>query len=88
MMQSMVRGPLHQVVYCTMSSDVPARLGLKAAALARPEPAPAFSKAGPGQSRQTRLGPGPARLKPRLLADKTFFFSDGRERLGTTVQLI
>ena len=56
-------------------SDVPARLGLKAAALARPEPAPAFSKAGPGQSRQTRLGPGPARLKPRLLAEKTIIFS-------------
>jgi hypothetical protein len=49
------------------SSDVPARLGPKAAALAWPEPAPAFSRAGPSQSRHSRLGPGPARPKPRLL---------------------
>ena len=48
-------------------SDVPARLGLKAPALARLKPALAFSKTEPSQSRHSRLGPGPARLKPRLL---------------------
>ena len=38
-------------------SDVPAQLGPKAAALARPEPAPAFSRAGLSQSRHSWLGP-------------------------------
>jgi hypothetical protein len=45
---------------------VPARLGLKAAALARPEAAWACSIHGPSQSRQRRLGLGLARLGPRL----------------------
>jgi hypothetical protein len=50
------------------SSDVPARLGPKAAALAWPEAALAFSRAGPSQSHHSRLGLGPAWPKPRLLA--------------------
>ena len=41
---------------CTYS-DVPARLGLKAPALAWPEAALAFSNAGPGQSRTHGLAP-------------------------------
>ena len=41
----------------TMCSDVPARLGPKAPALAQPKPAPASSRAGPSQSRHSRLGP-------------------------------
>ena len=45
-------------------SVVPARLGLKAPALAWPEPALAFSNPRPSQSRQTRLGSGLA--WPRL----------------------
>jgi hypothetical protein len=68
-----------QLQYCTTDdnladiftkgpSDVPARLGPKAAALAWPEPALAFSRAGPSQSRHSRLGPGLAWPKPRLLA--------------------
>jgi hypothetical protein len=36
--------------------------------LAWPEPAPALSRGGPSQSRHSRLGPGSARPKPRLLA--------------------
>jgi len=48
-------------------SAVPARLGLKAPALAWPEPALAFSNPRPSQSRQTRLGPGLAWPRPRLL---------------------
>ena len=54
---------------------VPARLGLKAAALAWPEVALAFSNPRPSQSRQTRLGPGLARPRPQLLYVKqTIFF--------------
>lgn len=52
----------------TVASDVPARLGPKAPALA-------FARAGPSQSRHSRLGPGPARLKPRLLAEKVDYLS-------------
>ena len=54
-------------------SDVPAGLGLKA-----PEPKPAlpFSKAGPSQSRQSRLGPGPAQLRPWLFAEKFSIIND------------
>jgi hypothetical protein len=48
-------------------SDVPARLGPKAPALAWPEAALAFSRPGPGQSPHSRLGPGPAWPKPWLL---------------------
>jgi hypothetical protein len=49
-------------------SDVLAQLGPKAVALAWPEPALAFSRAGPSQSRHSWLGPGPAWPKPQLLA--------------------
>jgi len=48
-------------------SGVPARLGLKAPALAWPEAALASSNLRPGQSRHSRLGPGLAWLRPRLL---------------------
>jgi hypothetical protein len=48
-------------------SDVPARLGLKAPALAWPEAALAFKNPRPGQSRQPGLGSGLARPRPRLL---------------------
>ncbi|KAH9021917.1 hypothetical protein EDB84DRAFT_1274768 [Lactarius hengduanensis] len=48
------------------SSDVPARLGLKAPALARPKAAPAFENARPSQSPHLRLGSGLAWPKPRL----------------------
>ena len=55
-------------------SDVPARLGLKAAALAWPEMALAFSRVGPGHGFSQK---------------KHFFFSHCREStIGTTVQLI
>jgi hypothetical protein len=50
------------------TSDVLARLGPKAVALAWPETALAFSRCGPSQSRHTRLGLGLARPRPRLLA--------------------
>ena len=57
------------------SSDVPARLGPKAPALAWPEAALAWPEAalacwnpGPSQSRHSRLGLGLARPRPRLLA--------------------
>ena len=46
---------------------VPAQLGPKAPALAWPEAALALSRPGPGQSPHSRLGSGPAWLKPRLL---------------------
>jgi hypothetical protein len=52
-----------------MTSDVPARLGPKAPALAWLWGAPALRKPGPGQSRHWGLGSGPARPKPRLLGD-------------------
>ena len=48
-------------------SAFPARLGLKAPALAWPELALAFSNTRPGQSHQTRLGLGLAQPRPRLL---------------------
>ena len=48
------------------NSVVPARLGLKAPALAWPEPALAFSNPRPSQNRQTRLGSGLAWPRPRL----------------------
>ncbi|KAI0290665.1 hypothetical protein B0F90DRAFT_1824836 [Multifurca ochricompacta] len=51
-------------------SDVPARLGPKAAALAQPEAALAFLKSGLGQSCHRWLGPGPAWPKLQLLAEK------------------
>src|SRR5260370_22648369 len=47
-------------------SVLPARLGLKAAALAWLEAALAFRNPRPGQSRRSRLGPGLARPGPRL----------------------
>jgi hypothetical protein len=50
------------------SSDVLAWLGPKAAALAWPEPALAFSRAGLTQSCHSQLGPGLAWPKPQLLA--------------------
>ena len=49
------------LVLCT------ARLGLKAAALAWLEPAPALSNLRPSQSRYSRLGSGLAWPRPRLL---------------------
>ena len=52
------------------TSDVPARLGPKALALAWPEAALAFLRSGPSQSHHERLGPGPARPKPWLLTEK------------------
>jgi hypothetical protein len=56
------------------TSAVPARLGLKAPALAWPEAALAFSNPRPGQSRRPRLGPGLAWPRPRLLYVKIFNF--------------
>ena len=50
----------------TTDSAVPARLDLKAPALAWPEGAPALSNLRPGQSRQSRLGSGLARPRPQL----------------------
>jgi hypothetical protein len=47
-------------------SAVPARLGLKAPALAWPKTALAFAIHRPGQSRQLGLGPGLAWPGPRL----------------------
>jgi hypothetical protein len=55
-------------------SAVPARLGLKAPALAWPEAASAFSNPRPGQSREPRLGSGLARPRPRLLYVKCTIF--------------
>ena len=55
-------------------SAVPARLGLKAAALAWPKAALASSIHGPSQSRQPGLGLGLARLRPRLLYAKYVIF--------------
>ena len=56
-----------------VSSVVPARLGLKAAALA-------FSNPRPGQSRQTWLGSGLARPRPQLFVCEmyNFFYYDYR----------
>jgi hypothetical protein len=51
-----------------VGSAVPARLGLKAAALA-------FSTPRPGQSRQPGPGPGLARPRPRLLYVKCSNFA-------------
>ena len=48
-------------------SDVPARLGLKAPALAWPEVALACSDTRPGQSRHSGLGLGLAWPRPRLV---------------------
>jgi hypothetical protein len=58
------------LVLCT------ARLGLKAAALAWPEPALASSNLRPGQSRHSRLGSGLAWPRPWLLyaSEKYFIF--------------
>src|SRR5216684_4017773 len=50
----------------TTTSVLPARLGLKAAALAWLEAALAFRNPRPGQSRRSGLGPGLARPGPRL----------------------
>ena len=47
-----------------------ARLGPKAAALARPDTARALQKSGPSQSRQGGPGSGSAWLRPQLLAEK------------------
>jgi hypothetical protein len=58
----MIFRPLH--VAC---SDVPAWLGLKALALARPEGALAFKNAGLGQSCHSWLGLGSARARPWLV---------------------
>ena len=52
--------------YITFTSAVPARLGLKAPALAWPEVALASSNARPGQSHLTWLGLGLAWPRPRL----------------------
>jgi hypothetical protein len=49
-----------------LHSVFPARLGLKAAALARPEAALAFSDRGLGQSHHSWLGPGLAWPRPWL----------------------
>ena len=51
---------------CIPLSVLPARLGLKAAALAWLEAALAFRNPRPGQSRRSGLGPGLARPGPRL----------------------
>ena len=72
-----------QVSSSTMvRSDVLARLGPKAVALVWPEPALAFSRAGPSQSRHSRLGPGPARPKPWLLAHILIKFIYNANRHG------
>ena len=55
------------------TSVVLAQLGLKAAALAWPEVASAFSNPRPGQSRQTWLSFGLAWPKPRLLYVKCIY---------------
>jgi hypothetical protein len=70
------------------TSAVPARLGLKAPALAWPEAALAFSNVRPGQSRQPRLGLGLARPRPRLFYVIFFFFSlkTGRFEANVLVQ--
>ena len=52
------------------SSDVPAQLGPKAAALAWLEAAPALWRDGPSQSHNSQLGPGLAWPKLRLLEEK------------------
>jgi hypothetical protein len=57
------------------TSAVPARLGLKAAALAWLEAALAFWNLRPGQSHQPRLGPGLAWPRPRLLYVKCSNFA-------------
>ena len=56
-------------------SAVPARLGLKAAALAWLETALAFSTHRPGQSRQPGPGLGLARPRPQLLYVKCSNFA-------------
>jgi hypothetical protein len=60
-------------------SGVPARLGLKAPALAWPEAALAFSNLRPSQSRQTGLGPGLAWPRPRLLYGRIYKFYQKKE---------
>jgi hypothetical protein len=62
-------------VSALLSRDVPARLGLKALALAWPEVALAFSNPRPSQSRQTGFGPGLAWLRPWLLYGNILIYS-------------
>jgi hypothetical protein len=52
----------------SLASGVPARLGLKAAALAWPEAAPAFQNLRPSRQSRLRLGHGLAWPGPRLSA--------------------
>ncbi|KAI0288460.1 hypothetical protein B0F90DRAFT_1827434 [Multifurca ochricompacta] len=52
-----VEGIIKDIWCLVYPSDVPAWLGPKATALARPEVAPAFLKSGLSQSRHRRLGP-------------------------------
>ena len=61
-------------LYWFLVSAVPARLRLKAPALAWPEAASAFSNPRPGQSRETWLGSGLAWPRPRLLYVKCKIF--------------
>ena len=71
-----------QAQFKLRGSDVPARLGPKATALAWPEPALAFSRAGLSQSCHSRLGPGPVQPKPWLLAHILIKFIYNANRHG------